>query len=108
MKLQAARTILASAAGLGVAIASVAQPALANEYSERFRATYLQTCRRDAQRAGLPAGMASQVCQCTLDRLQERFSETQLRNLMQRAQQTGNAPSALTEIGRSCAVEVLR
>ncbi len=93
---------------LGLAIASSPHPARANQYSATFRNNYLQACQRDAQRAGLAAALATQLCQCTLTRLQEQLSEAQLRSLMQEAQRTGTSPAVLTEIGRQCAVEVLR
>jgi len=107
MNLTATRGVLLGLASLSLALAT-SLPARADQFSQSFRNDYLQTCRRDAQQAGLSPEVANRVCQCTLSRLQQTFTEAQLRSLMQRVQSTGETPQSLVDIGRECALEALR
>ncbi|MEC4894422.1 MAG: hypothetical protein SAL07_13905 [Oscillatoria sp. PMC 1051.18] len=95
-----------SAASLPVANAQTPQQNTRNRYPQELVNNYTRTCLANSVDSGLTERQAQILCNCTLREFQNRYTLEQFGEIMQQAR-GGAIPQAVTEIGLSCAEELI-
>ncbi|MEC4986829.1 MAG: hypothetical protein SAJ37_21090 [Oscillatoria sp. PMC 1068.18] len=98
--------LIFSAASLPVANAQTPQQNPRNRYPQELVNNYTKTCLASSVDSGLTQQQAQILCNCTLREFQNRYTLEQFGEIMQQAR-GGTIPESVTEIGLSCAEELI-